>query len=105
MLSELSSSLRWKSVGCFFFGRGSTKTSTGCDSSEAKLSDTEEPESTKKTDLNNYTKHKIQICSNSKSGAYYQSTQPNLESEHCNLIYVCLRSEERRVGNECRSRW
>ena len=58
VLSELSSSLRWKSVGCFFFGRGSTKTSTGCDSSEAKLSDTEEPELTKKTaDINNYTKH------------------------------------------------
>src|SRR5699024_12133253 len=45
------------------------------------------------------------VCSSDLSIEYMLNTEPNSIVNGKDFMYIMVRSEERRVGKECRSRW
>ena len=50
--------------------------------------------------IRNYTRHHAQLVESDKAGIDWARRH-----QRCELLLAQLRSEERRVGKECRSRW
>src|SRR5260221_2898228 len=90
----------------FFFSSRRRHTRSLCDwSSDVCSSDLSVPPEPAGSASSQLDPHAEQSASQEDASQYCPVCSQRLESRRCKLICAVCRSEERRVGKECRSRW